>query len=188
MRIIGGEAKGRRLIAPDGSETRPTLDKTREALFSILMRDVPGARVLDLFGGTGALALEAISRGAESAVICDLSRFAARAIQANITSVTHDDGSVRFIKSDYKAALKALTQEQFDLVFLDPPYAMQDAYAEAIGFLLQNHMLREDFIIVSERAASACVAYPEGVRLKDTRTYRDTAIDFLISDNTGDLL
>ena len=87
MRIISGIAKGRRLVAPDGMQTRPTQDKTREALFSMIQAYVPNACVLDLFGGTGALALEAMSRGASKAVICDISRPAQKAIETNIKAV-----------------------------------------------------------------------------------------------------
>ena len=182
MRIIGGEARGRRLVAPEGTDTRPTADKTRESLFSILVRDVPGANVLDLFGGTGALALEALSRGARSAVICDVSPQAVKTINSNAETVTKGNGSARVIKADYKAALERLRGEQFDLVFLDPPYRMESAYAYSAGFLRDNAMLAEGAVIVAERAKQLEISWPEGLRLYDTRLYRDTAIDFLTID------
>ena len=182
MRIITGEAKGRRLIAPKGMETRPTADKTRESLFSILMRYVGDAKVLDLFGGTGALALEAISRGAQSAVICDVSDPAIKAIRANALAVTKDDGRVRVFKADYKAALERLKTERFDLVFLDPPYRLSEAYAYSARFLLENGMLNEDAIVAAERSTQLEIAWPKGLTKYDTRQYRDTAIDFLRRD------
>ena len=87
MRIIAGEFRSRTLLAPKGMDTRPTLDRTRESLFNIISAECPEARVLDLYAGSGALALEALSRGAASAVLCDKSREAARVISANITSL-----------------------------------------------------------------------------------------------------
>ena len=179
MRIIGGDAGGRRLTAPEGTETRPTADKTRESLFNILVRRVPDARVLDLFGGTGALALEAMSRGARCAVICDVSSKAAKAIQTQIQTVMKDSPGVRFLKTDYKKALETLAGERFDLVFLDPPYRLTDSYGFVCGYLREHDMLADDGIIVAERSAQAVIAYPEGFTVFDTRNYRDTAVDFL---------
>jgi len=180
MRIIAGEAKGRTIVAPKGDETRPTSDKIRDALFSILQFDVPGARVLDLFGGTGALALEAISRGAESAVICDVSQDAAKAVSRNIETVCGRDGRARFVKADYRKALDALRNEKFSLVFLDPPYRMTEAYTAAVAFILNNNMLTEDGIIIAERQKGAEYTLPDTVLIRDTRTYRDTQLDFIV--------
>ncbi|MBQ9408469.1 MAG: 16S rRNA (guanine(966)-N(2))-methyltransferase RsmD, partial [Clostridia bacterium] len=157
MRIIGGEARGRRLVAPEGTDTRPTADKTRESLFNILMRDVPEARVLDLFGGTGALALEAMSRGATSAVICDVSISALKAIQANVRSVMKDRSGVRVIKADYRAALKSLAGEAFDLIFLDPPYRLKEAYAISAQLILEHSLLAPGGILIAERSGDTPV-------------------------------
>ena len=186
MRIIGGEARGRRLIAPNGFETRPTADKIREALFSILMREVPGARVLDLFGGTGALALEAMSRGAESAVICDKASAAIRAIQTNTAAVMKDRPGVRVIKADYKAALKSLKDEQFDLIFIDPPYRLDEAYAESANSILHESLLSSDGILVFERRRETRIVLPPDLYISDTRLYRDTAIDFVKHGKSGE--
>ena len=132
MRIISGEAKGRALFAPPGSDTRPTSDKIRGSLFNIIASRVMDARVLDLFGGTGALALEALSRGAESAVIVDSSRQAWQVIERNARSVLKDDFEyrARILCADYRSAIAALEGSLFDLVFLDPPYRMVEAYGE----------------------------------------------------------
>lgn len=183
MRIIGGEAGGRRLVAPEGSDTRPTADKTRESLFSILVREVPGADVLDLFGGTGALALEAMSRGANSAVIADVSVAAMKCINTNIKAVMGDRPGVRFIKADYRQALSLLRGSSFDLVFLDPPYRLSEAYAYSAGFLHENGMLAEGAVIVAERDKKTLIDWPRGLKLRDTRVYRDTAIDFVIPED-----
>ena len=180
MRIIGGEARGRRLVAPEGTDTRPTADKTRESLFNILMRDVPEARALDLFGGTGALALEAMSRGAKSAVICDVSVSALKAIQVNVRSVMKDHPGVRVIKADYRAALKSLAGEAFDLIFLDPPYRLKEAYAISAQLILEHSLLAPGGILIAERSGDTPITWPAPLVIKDTRTYRDTAIDFVV--------
>ena len=132
MRIISGEAKGRPLFAPSGSQTRPTSDKIRGALFNIIGSRVLDSRVLDLFGGSGALALEALSRGAESAVIADNSRQAWQAIDRNAHNVLKDDFEyrVRILNQDYRSAIAAVEGQIFDLVFLDPPYRMAEAYGD----------------------------------------------------------
>ena len=182
MRIIGGEARGRRLIAPSGTDTRPTADKTRESLFNILVRDVPGARVLDLFGGTGALALEAMSRGAESAVICDVNAAAIRAIKLNAQAVMKDRPGVRVMQADYRTALRQLEGQQFDLIFLDPPYRLSEAYELSAELILRGGLLHRDGLLVAERLKDAPLRYPKGLTLRDTRVYRDTAIDFAALD------
>ena len=125
MRIIAGEMRSRKLKAPEGMDTRPTADRVKEALFSILGSRIYGARVLDLYGGSGALALEAVSRGADSAVICDLSAKACAVIQENIDTLNCGD-KVKLLRMKDTAALSALQKKSdaFDLIFLDPPYRM----------------------------------------------------------------
>ena len=181
MRIISGEARGRTLFAPKGAETRPTSDKIRGSLFNIIGERVPDARVLDLFGGTGALALEALSRGAESAVIADSSREAQRVIDRNARSVLKEDFDlrVRVLCADYRSAIGAMAGRMFDLVFLDPPYRMVDAYAEALSRLMAGGMLAPGCLIVAERLKKAVVPLPRGFRVADTRIYGDTAVDFV---------
>ena len=181
MRIISGIAGGRRLVAPTGDKTRPTSDKIRGSLFNILMSRTADSSVLDLFGGTGAMALEAMSRGAEHAVIVDTDRQAIEAIRKNAVSVLGEDfrAQVDIIKSDYKRALQSLIGKKFDIVILDPPYAMTDSYAEAQNILRDGNMLNEDAVVVCERAKDAQVAYAAGYEVYDTRSYGDTVIDFV---------
>ena len=181
MRIISGEARGRRLFAPAGEETRPTSDKIRESLFNILGARVYDARVLDLFGGTGAMSLEALSRGAEHAVIVDVSRTAIQAIERNAQAVLKDALSERalIIRADYRSAIGSLGDASFDLVFLDPPYRMLDAYPDALNRLKSRGALNEDCVIVFERARDAQVTLPDGFECYDTRHYGATSIDFV---------
>lgn len=178
MRIISGEARGRTLYAPQGRETRPTSDKIRGSVFNIIGPRVVGARVIDLFGGTGALALEALSRGAEFAVIADNARQAVQAIERNARNVLKDDfgGRVRILKLDYRAAIEHL-EGGFDLVFLDPPYRMTDSYADALSRLAGR--LDADCLVVLERLKSAEIVLPAGFVRRDVRLYGDTAVEFI---------
>lgn len=181
MRIISGEAKGRTLFAPSGAQTRPTSDKIRGALFNIIGSRVCDARVLDLFGGTGALALEALSRGAEFAVIADNSHEAQQVIDRNAHSVLKSDFEyrARLMCSDYRDAIRALEGSLFDLVFLDPPYRMAEAYGDALSRLYAADMLAPGCLIVMERQKRTEVALPEPFFAFDTRLYGDTAVDFV---------
>ena len=180
MRIIGGSARGRRLFAPSGVNTRPTADRVREALFNILAARIPGARVLDPFGGSGALALEALSRGAERAVIGDKDPAAVNVIRRNALSVLGEAELPRamIVCRDYRALLASLG-EAFDLVFLDPPYRMEEAYTSALEQLWQRNLLAPGGRIVAERAASGNFALPAGLAILDERKYGDTRLVFI---------
>ena len=180
MRIISGEAKGRTIFAPQGSETRPTSDKIRGSMFNIIGARVVGARVLDLFGGTGALALEALSRGADAAVIADASRAAVQVIERNAQGVAGEDHAnrVRIIQADYRAAIEKAAGP-FDLVFLDPPYRMTEAYGDALDRLYASGRLAPDCLIVLERRETQTVELPEDFERYDIRHYGETAVEFV---------
>lgn len=181
MRIISGEARGRRLFAPSGEETRPTADRIRESLFNILGQHVRGACVLDLFGGSGAMSLEALSRGAAFGIISDHSRIAVQCIERNAQLVLGSQYSerLRILRADYRSTLDRIQQEQFDLVFLDPPYRMTDAYVTALRQLHLRKLLRLGCICVLERDCSFTPPLPEGYVCFDSRNYGTTSIDFL---------
>ena len=178
MRIIGGTARGRRLLAPEGRETRPTADRVREALFNIIRREVPDAVVLDLFAGSGALAIEALSRGAGSAVLVDASRQAASVIRRNLEA-SGFAGQAVLLTADWKAALPRLTGEPFTLVFLDPPYRMQEAYAEAPAFLAQAGRLSQDCLLVLEHDKGFAPQPGRSFEKVDERAYGDTRLTLL---------
>lgn len=181
MRIISGEARGRKLFAPAGEDTRPTSDKVRGSLFNIIGARVYDARVLDLFGGTGAMALEALSRGAEHAVIVDAAREAIQAIERNAQGVLKEELAqrARIIRADYRSAIGSLSGMKFDLVFLDPPYRMVDAYADALKRLKSIDALAEDCLIVMERLKELSVPLPEGFESYDTRNYGATSVELV---------
>lgn len=149
MRVISGIAKGIRLDSLEGNNTRPTLDRVKEALFNILQNDIRDADVLDLFSGSGALAIEALSRGAKSCVLCDKSNEAIQVIKKNLQK-TRLEENTRIIKDDYMKALQKLEQEyKFDLIFIDPPYRDNIA-VNAIQTILEFDLLSKNGIIILE--------------------------------------
>ena len=160
-------------------------------MFNIIGARVMDARVLDLFGGTGALALEALSRGAESAVIADRAGAALQMIERNARSVLKEDFDfrVQILHMDYRSAIASLDGQMFDLVFLDPPYRMLDAYGDALSKLCKSDMLAPGCLIVMERERRAGVRLPEPFRVIDSRQYGDTSVDFVevgAPDTAGD--
>ena len=147
MRVVSGSARGTKLVCPEGLSVRPTHDRVKEALFSMLSAKPVGARVLDLFAGSGALGIEALSRGAESAVFTDISPLSLSAITENVTK-THLLDKASIIKSDYLSYLKT-TDETFDLIFMDPPYA-EDFLIPALEVIASRKLLAPDGIIYCE--------------------------------------
>ena len=148
MRVITGKARGVALKTPDGMTTRPTTDRVKEALFSIIQFDIPCARVLDLFGGTGQLGIEALSRGAKSAVFVDAGEPACRLIKENLKR-TKLENDATVIRADYMQYLCSCTGK-FDIVFLDPPYA--EVFLEnSLKKLTEIDILESGGIIVAER-------------------------------------
>ena len=148
MRVITGKARGVQLKTPDGMQTRPTADRVKEALFSIINFDIPGAKVLDLFGGTGQLGIEALSRGASSAVFVDAREESCKLIRENLKR-TKLESDAKVIRSDYLDYLNR-GREQYNIIFLDPPYA--EVFLEnAIKKITEIDILQSDGIIVAER-------------------------------------
>ena len=159
MRIIAGTARGRTIQAPEGMNTRPTLDRVRENLFNMLQGRITGSRVLDLFAGSGALSLEAISRGAEHAVMADRDRKASLCQKKNIETLRFQDRT-EVITADWATALKALkgAGRTFDLIFLDPPYRMNDLREV---FRELEDAADEDALIIVEHEAGKPAAVPD---------------------------
>ena len=148
MRVITGKARGTILKTPDGVATRPTADRVKEAVFSMLQFQIPGSRVLDLFGGTGQLGIEALSREAKCAVFVDEREDACRLIRENLKR-TNLQPFAQVVRSDYLAYLKRCP-ETFDIIFLDPPYA--EVFLEnALKMITEIDILQSGGIIVTER-------------------------------------
>ena len=174
MRIIAGEARGRIIEAPSGRHTRPTLDRVRANIFNMIQSDIPGSDVLDLFAGSGALSLEALSRGAHSAVLVDSDRSAWAVQKKNIELLHYSDRTKQFL-CDWRKAIRQLKQEQklFDVVFLDPPYHMQDLYEvfTALDSVTDIHAL-----IVLEHQSESIITVPEKYELTKSRTWGYCAV------------
>ena len=185
MRIIGGEARSRTLKAPSGTDTRPTLDQVRESLFNILQFRIRGKSVLDLYAGSGAIALEALSRGAVRAVLCDSSREAARVIAENIKSLGYEEKARLLPMPDMRATeLLAAEKERFDYIFLDPPYKMNAS--PVIGRLIDLELLNRGGTLIVEHLADNAPAPDGRLERTDERRYRDTRISFFTLKEDAD--
>jgi 16S rRNA (guanine966-N2)-methyltransferase len=171
IRVAGGVLGGRTLKTLPGRATRPTTGRVREAIFSILQHDIDGAAVLDIFAGSGALAIEALSRGAASAVLIEKHPRAAAVIKDNLKQL---DLSARLIVSDYSAGLQLLVDEglSFDLVFADPPYDLigPDKLCEKLA---KYPLLKAGAMLIMEHAGAVI---PENERVIKTRRFGDSAI------------
>ena len=147
MRIISGIARGTKINTIESTSTRPTLDRVKEALFSIIQNYIEDANVLDLFAGSGALGLESISRGASKCIFCEKSYETTKILKQNVQKTHFEDKSI-VIKKDYKICLKELT-EKFNIIFLDPPYRLNIA-VDALKRILDLKLLSKDAIVVLE--------------------------------------
>jgi len=167
MRVIAGTAKSIPLKTLDGSATRPTTDRVKESVFSALQFDIEGASVLDLFAGSGQLGIEALSRGAKKAFFIDASPAAVKIVKENLKK-TRLDSQASVFCSDSLSYLKNC-REQFDIIFLDPPYA-GTLLAEAIRSINSFDILAPDGIIVAETHKDYPLTLPEGLQAQ-SRTY-----------------
>lgn len=181
MRVISGIAKGVSLKTPDGHATRPTADRIKEAMFSIIQFDIPGTAVLDLFGGTGQLGIEALSRGAKSALFVDQAESACKLIQENLRR-TKLQNSAKVIRSDYLTFLKN-TREKFDIILLDPPYA--EIFLEnSLKMISEIDILQSNGIIVTERPVEKALSidFPGFSRSRDYK-YGNTVLTIYRKEN-----
>jgi len=169
LRIIAGYARGRRFRAPEGRDTRPTLDRVRENLFNMLQGRCLDARTLDLFAGSGAMSLEALSRGAAFAVLADRDREAIRVEKENLAALGMTEKS-RVIRSEWQDTVRTLTAEgeKFDLIFLDPPYQMTDLREMTELLLL---LMAEEGLLILEHQARAEVRVTEELEIIRERTW-----------------
>jgi 16S rRNA (guanine(966)-N(2))-methyltransferase RsmD len=180
MRIITGEAKGRRLISPRGTKIRPTADRVKESLFNILGPRWEGVRVLDLFSGTGNLGLEAISRGAHEAVFVEQSRAALEALRKNI-SICGFESKCTVLAMPVSRALARVRErgESFDLILADPPYG-KAWIAKTIREILTHKALAPRGILVMEHAPHESPPSDMGeLVILNQRVYGDTVVSFL---------
>jgi 16S rRNA (guanine966-N2)-methyltransferase len=172
VRIIAGERKGHTIWAPKGLETRPTSDRVRESVFNIVAPWVEGARVLDLYAGSGAMGLEALSRGAQAAVFVEADPDAVRAIERNLDKLRLTGATVLRLEATTALAQEAAAGRKYDLVLADPPYAMTDYSKLARYFPI---VLADDGLLVLESAARSEPELPE-LALRTTRKYGSTRV------------
>ena len=187
MRITGGQIKGRKLSTFKGMHIRPTSDRTREALFSIIGQDLSRLKVLDLFAGTGSLGIEALSRNAQHAVFIDNSQKAIHLITKNLMACGFQDmGTV--LKKNLKKGLALHHPEvprHFDLVFLDPPYG-KDLIKPLLGKLSISNILSNRSRVVVELSKHEKLPNSFGtLEMTDSRQYGDTKIDFYVYEATS---
>ena len=184
MRVVGGRLKGRNIVSPSSREIRPTADRLRESVFNILVHGygnpVQGARVLDLFAGTGALGIEAISRGAAFALFVD-NGAEARALLRNNVEALGLGGVTKVFRRDATNLGPAHPLEPFALVFLDPPYAKGLA-EKALASLRDGGWLTPAALLVVEEAKAAAFAAPDGFEELERRMYDDTEFVLLRND------
>jgi 16S rRNA (guanine966-N2)-methyltransferase len=177
-RIIAGSLKGRRLATPPGDRTRPTSDRVREALFNSLAPggDLDGLRFADLYAGSGAVGLEALSRGADSALFVESHVLTAKLLRRNIADLAVTGAEV--ICAPVEKALQNGPAEPFDIVFADPPYAVTDAaIAEVLEALVANGWLADDADVVVERGGKdVSVPWPDKIAEDRVRRYGSTAL------------
>lgn len=185
MRIIGGSAKGRRLAGPPrGTATRPTSDKVRQAIFNILGDAVRGARVVDLFAGTGALGIEALSRGAAHVIFVEAEGSLCKTINANLATVGFSDRATVLCR-DVRRAVAALPPGSVDLAFVDPPYGL-GLDREALDALVRARALAPGALVVLEHARrQAPPEAPLGLELAWTRPYGDTSVTCYIAGSAS---
>ncbi|MFD4934560.1 16S rRNA (guanine(966)-N(2))-methyltransferase RsmD [Streptomyces virginiae] len=186
-RVIAGSARGRRLAVPPGTGTRPTSDRMREGLFSTWesLHGVEGARVLDLYGGSGAVGLESLSRGATHTLLVEADAKAAKAIRDNIRTLGLPGAEFRAGKAEQIVAAKAVG-DPYDIVFLDPPYVVDSAdLREILLTLRSNGWITDDALVTVERSTrSGAFPWPEGFEPLRSRKYGEGTLWYGRADST----
>lgn len=176
MRIVAGKYRSRKIVFPDfPDKVRPTMDRVREAIFSSLGSEIEDKNILDLFAGSGAYGLEALSRGAKRVVFVDNFKESIKAIQKNLKSLNETTSDVLFM--DYLNALDFFKtkQENFDVIFIDPPYKMIDSYQKVLIFLINNNLVSGHPIFVLESNNKIDFSFLTGFSIKEYH-YSDTIV------------
>jgi len=179
VRVIAGIAKGHKLQTPEGLSTRPTTDRMKETLFNILAFDLPSAKFLDLFAGSGGIGIEALSRGARQAVFVENEPIAIQVINGNLEHTKFlDQGEI--IKKDVLEALSLLQQrkEKFDMIFMDPPYESAPL-ARVLRGIVDGDLLEKSGMIIVERSPKTAMPFVEGLCIRREKEYRTTVMTFL---------
>ncbi len=179
MRITGGQFKGRVLKTPRGDNVRPTQDCVRESLFSIIQGELPGARFLDLYAGTGAVGIEALSRGAKDVQWVEGNKGTSHLTRDNVTSIAGEAFGYSVICSDAMRYIRSMGKgAAFDIIFADPPYidAREDGLTDLMKAIASNGVIASDGLLIVEMPKAAPIAEIEGWTLLRDRTYGKTRI------------
>ena len=180
MRIISGRARGTKLYTLEGDSTRPTLDRVKESIFNIIQSDIKDSIFLDLFAGSGAIGLEAASRGAKKVILCDKSKDAMQIIKKNIMK-THLENEVETYLLDFRVLLNDKLNEKLDIVYIDPPYE-SDFAIQAVNIILENDLITKDSLIMIETDRKEEIEEKlkkVDLRIVDERKYGRAEIFFL---------
>ena len=177
MRVISGTARGTHLEAPEGDSTRPTTDRIKETLFNMIAFDMPNCELLDLFSGSGAISIECLSRGGKKAVLVEKDKKAIDVIKRNLEK-TRLKAKTRVMELDVITALDKLKGDEYDIVFMDPPYQLQNI-EEILQKLSENNILAENGYIILERSTNTIVNLPQNLVLWKEKKYKTTTLSFI---------
>lgn len=184
MRVISGKFKGKNLSFVSNEELRPTANMVRQALFTKLQFEISGKRFLDLFAGSGAIGVEALSRGAGRVVFVDKSPLAINIIKQNVASIVTDFRQFGIVQMDFRRALETLLEE-FDYIFLDPPYK-SNFYLEAANLILKNNLLSNGGILICEHEAKSQFEIP-GFCLISRKKYGTKMLSYFMKEEDSQL-
>ena len=186
MRVISGDFKGRRLIAPKGTGARPTPDRVKEALFSMVQPYLSNAICLDLFAGTGALGIEALSRGAARVYFCDTSPASLSALRQNLDACRAGPERAVVLAADWQNACQCIG-EKCNLVFIDAPYKMCEYYSRILEVLAAEHVLEKNALIALERSAGrGGYTLPDGFERVREKRYGSVGVDLIVCAGAGE--
>lgn len=180
MRIISGKARGTKLYTLEGTNTRPTLDRVKESIFNIIQNKIQGAKILDLFAGSGAIGLECLSRGAEKAILCDQSKQAIEIIKKNIEK-THMEEKTKIYNTDFETCLEKVQGEQFDIIYIDPPYET-NYIKKSLEKIIELGIAKKESIIIAETDDEKRILKEiekTEIKIVDKRKYGRATIIFL---------
>ncbi len=179
MRVITGKARGTKLIGPEGLETRPTSDRIKESLFNIIGQDLYDCSFLDIFSGSGAIGIEALSRGARDASFIDQSKGAYKAIEANINKTKFKaESSVFNMSADQALGELGNKNKKYDVIFMDPPYT-KDIINNTLRLIVKNNLLAQDGYIIVERPRTYQMVLEKELELWKEKNYGMTTMSFL---------
>ena len=180
MRIISGTARGTKLYTLEGKTTRPTLDRVKESLFNIIQKEIQNSIFLDLFSGSGAVGLEAASRGANKVILCDKSKDAIQIIKKNIEK-TRLNQKTELYNLDYELLLKTKINEKIDIAYIDPPYD-SDFAIKSVKIIIERKLLKDDSVVIIEKKKKKKILEDLKkieIEVMDTRKYGRATLIFL---------